>query len=58
VVVARPLGIECEGAFYDVTSRGNERKKIFFGKTDYEKFKTYLEAAKEKYGYLFGDIAG
>jgi len=49
--VARPLRIEYEGAFYHVTSRGNERRKIFFGKADYEKFKSYLEEAKEKCGY-------
>ena len=49
--MARPLRIEYEGAFYHVTSRGNERRKIFFGKADYEKFKSYLTEAKEKYGY-------
>jgi REP element-mobilizing transposase RayT len=48
--------MEHERAFYHVTSRGNERR-IFFGKADYEKFKSYLKEAKEKYGYLFGDIA-
>jgi len=50
--VARPLRIEYEGAFYHVTSRGNERRKIFFGKADYEKFKSYLKKAREKYGCL------
>jgi len=49
--VARPLRIEYEGAFYHITARGNERKKIFFGKGDYEKFKEYLLDAQEKFGY-------
>jgi putative transposase len=30
--MARPLRIEYEGAFYHVTARGNERKRVFFGK--------------------------
>ena len=50
--MARPLRIEYEGAFYHVTSRGNERKKIYYAKADYEKFKSYLKEAQEKYGYL------
>jgi len=40
--LARPLRIEYEGAYYHVTARGNERKRIFFGKGDYDKFKEYL----------------
>jgi len=47
--MARPLRIEFEGAVYHVTARGNERRKIFFSKRDYEKFKEYLAEAKEKY---------
>jgi len=50
--MARPLRIEYEGAFYHVTSRGNERKKIFYANSDYEKFKIYLRHAQDKYGYL------
>jgi putative transposase len=49
--LARPLRIEYEGAFYHVTARGNERKRIFFGKGDYDKFKEYLLEGQEKYGY-------
>jgi chromosomal replication initiation ATPase DnaA len=37
--MARPLRIEYKGAFYHITARGNERKRIFFSKIDYEKFK-------------------
>jgi len=44
--MARPLRIEYEGAFYHVTSRGNERKEVFYTKADYEKFKNYLEEAQ------------
>jgi putative transposase len=47
--MARPIRIEYEGAFYHVTARGNERRKIFFSKKDYEKFKQYLSDAREKY---------
>jgi putative transposase len=49
--VARPLRIEYKGAFYHITARGNERKRIFFGKGDYDKFKEYLLEAQDKYGY-------
>lgn len=55
--MARPLRIEYEGAFYHVTSRGNEHKKIFYSKSDYEKFKHYLKEAKDKYGYLLHSFA-
>jgi REP-associated tyrosine transposase len=50
--MARPLRVEYEGAFYHVTSRGNERGKIFFSDGDYEKFLSYLRDAKEKYGFV------
>ena len=50
--MARPLRIEYEGAFYHITARGNERRKIYFGKADYEKFTSYLRDAQDKYGYL------
>ena len=49
--MARHLRIEYEGAFYHITARGNERKRIFFGKGDYDKFKEYLLEAQGKYGY-------
>ncbi|MBN2420055.1 MAG: transposase [Deltaproteobacteria bacterium] len=49
--MARALRIESEGAFYHITSRGNDRKRIFFSKTDYDKFKTYLEEGRKKFEY-------
>lgn len=48
--MARQLRIEYPGAFYHVTSRGNERKEIFRSKKDREQFLHYLETAKERYG--------
>lgn len=50
--MARPIRIEFEGAFYHVTARGNERKRIFYSKIDYNKFRQYLLNAQEKFGYL------
>ncbi len=50
--MARPLRIEYEGAVYHVTSRGNERKNIFFSKNDYTKFLHYLKEARNKYNVV------
>jgi len=50
--MARPLRIEYEGAFYHVTARGNEKRKIFFSKSDYLRFKDDLKEAQGKYGCL------
>jgi REP element-mobilizing transposase RayT len=48
--MGRPLRIEYPGAFYHITSRGNERKPIYQANRDYEKFLAYLESASERYG--------
>jgi putative transposase len=48
--MARPLRIQFPGAFYHVTSRGNERKAIFRNDRDRQKFLSYLESAHESYG--------
>jgi REP element-mobilizing transposase RayT len=50
--MARPLRIEYEGAFYHVTGRGNEQRKIYNTEADYGKFKLYLGEAQEKYGHV------
>jgi putative transposase len=50
--VARPLRIQYFGAFYHVTSRGNERKAIFRNDRDREKFLSYLQSAHERYGAI------
>ena len=47
--MARPLRIEYAGAFYHITSRGNEQKDIFKNEQDYLKFLTYLETAVQRY---------
>jgi REP element-mobilizing transposase RayT len=52
VEVARPLRIEYEGAVYHVTGRGNEQRKIFFSRKDYEKFKEYIADAIEKFSFI------
>jgi len=47
--MARPLRITFPGAFYHITSRGNERKNVFKSKRDREKFLEYLESATQRY---------
>jgi len=47
--MARPLRITYPGAFYHVTSRGNERKDIFKSQRDRERFLEYLESATQRY---------
>lgn len=46
------MRIEYEGAFYHVTSRGNQRGQIFWNDKDREEFKNVLKRTKERYGYL------
>jgi hypothetical protein len=41
--VLGPLRIEYPGAFYDVTSRGNERRMVFQSNQDREKYLCYFE---------------
>ncbi len=48
----RPLRIQYPGAFYHVTSRGNERKDVFKSSADREKFLGYLESATRRYGAI------
>lgn len=50
--MARPLRIEFEGAVYHVTARGNEKRKIFFSKRDFEKYQEYLADALEKFDVI------
>jgi len=47
--MARPLRIQFPGAFYHITSRGNERKDIFKSRADREKFLSYLESVVLRY---------
>ena len=48
--MARPLRIEYPGAYYHVTSRGNEQKDVFKSQRDREKFLDYLKSATMRYG--------
>ena len=50
--MARPLRITYPGAFYHVTSRGNERKSVFNSKSDREKFLEYLKTAHDRYNAI------
>lgn len=50
--MARALRITFPGAFYHVTSRGNERKAVFKSSRDREKFLEYLESASQRYDAL------
>ena len=47
--MGRPLRITYPGAFYHITSRGNEQKPVYKNKRDREKFLEYLESATERY---------
>jgi REP element-mobilizing transposase RayT len=48
--MTRPLRIEYPGAYYHITSRGNERKNIYINKGDRERFLAYLKSAHQRYG--------
>ena len=50
--MARPLRIQYPGAFYHITSRGNEQRTVFRNDTDRKKFLFYLQSAHERYGAL------
>ncbi|MCP4752084.1 MAG: hypothetical protein GY866_14405 [Proteobacteria bacterium] len=50
--MARPLRISFPGAFYHVTSRGNERKTIYKSRRDREKFLEYLAEVHERYSAI------
>lgn len=50
--MARPLRILYPGAFYHVTSRGNEKKDVFKSHRDREKFLEYLASATERYAAI------
>jgi len=47
--MSRPLRIEYEGACYHVTSRGNEKKDIFYSNADREKILEYIQSACRKF---------
>ena len=50
--MGRPLRIEFENAVYHITSRGNERKKIYRDDGDKENFLGLLEDYKNRYNFV------
>jgi REP element-mobilizing transposase RayT len=50
--MSRPLRISYPGAFYHVTSRGNEKRNIFLSVQDRKRFLDYIESANEKFGAI------
>lgn len=50
--MGRPLRIQYPGAFYHITSRGNEKRDIFRSNGDRGKFLSYLQSAHERYGAI------
>ena len=48
--MARPLRIQYAGAFYHVTSRGNEQRAIFSGIRDRQKLCSFFSEAVVRYG--------
>jgi REP element-mobilizing transposase RayT len=49
--MARPYRLQAENCLYHITSRGNNRSKIFLEDSDYKKFLEYIGKAKEKYNF-------
>jgi len=50
--MARPLGLEYDGALYHATSRGNEQKAIFRDDGDRQLFLTTLGQVSERFHWL------
>lgn len=50
--MSRPLRIEYAGAVYHVTTRGNERRTIFYADQDRERFLTLLQKVTERFHWL------
>lgn len=50
--MARPLRIEFAGALYHITSRGNERKSIYFDDQDREEFLELFDRVCKRFGWI------
>jgi putative transposase len=50
--MSRPLRLEFAGAIYHLTSRGNDRQKVFFTDTDRELFLNTLSGVVGRYGWI------
>jgi putative transposase len=49
--MARPYRLAGENCLYHITSRGDDRKRIYVVPKDYEKFLEYVQQAKERYHF-------
>lgn len=49
--MARPYRLQAENCLYHVTSRGDDRKRIYTLASDYGKFMDYIMKAKERYQF-------
>lgn len=49
--MARPYRLQAEDCLYHITSRGDDRKRIFISEIDYQKFLGYIVSAKEKFKF-------
>lgn len=49
--MARPYRLQGAGYLYHITSRGNDRKRIFISDYDYKKFFEYIGKAREKHNF-------
>jgi len=55
--MARPYRLQGENCFYHITSRGDDRKKIYISEYDFKKFLEYLLKAKERFSfYLYAYV--
>lgn len=50
--MARPLRLECPGAIYHLTGRGNARQKVFFTDADRELFLNTLTGVVSRYHWI------
>jgi len=50
--MSRPLRIEYEGALYHITTRGNDRGKVFFTDTDRAAFLELLSEVVERFSWI------
>ncbi len=49
--MARPYRLQGENCFYHITSRGDDRKKVYINEYDFKKFLEYLLRAKERFNF-------
>jgi len=55
--MARPYRLQGENCFYHITSRGDDRKKIYISDFDFKRFLEYLLKAKQRFHfYLYAYV--